>query len=81
MMTVMIVTVVTFDRKIKRQNLNVAITRPRVSTCPISNGSLFLLSYVIGSVQVNGLVQLLIVSLLTVPSPRGGTLADEAIST
>ena len=46
---------VTFDRKIKRSDLNVVISRPRLSMCPLSNGSLFYLSYVIGSVQVNGL--------------------------
>ena len=47
----------------------------------MSNGSLFHLSYVIGSVQVNGPMQLLIASLLTVPSPNDGALADEAIPT
>ena len=36
--------VVTFDRKIKRSNLNVVISRPRLSTCSLSNGSLFHLS-------------------------------------
>ena len=39
------------------------------------------LRYVIDSVQVNGPVQLLIASLLTVPRPSDGTLADEAIPT
>ena len=35
---------VTFDRKIKRSDLNVVISRSRLSTCSLSNGFLFHLS-------------------------------------
>ena len=68
---------VTFDRKIKRSDLNVVISRPRLSTCScirlvtacVPKGPCSRLSSVIASVQVNGPMQLLIASLLTVPSP------------
>ena len=64
--------IVTFDRKIKRSDLNVVISRSRLSTCScVLNVFLFRLSSFIGSVQVNGPVQLLIASLLTVPSHNG----------
>ena len=49
---------VTFDRKIKRSDLNVVISRSRLSTCPVLlKWFLFRLSYFIGSVQVNGPMQ------------------------
>ena len=63
---------VTFDRKIKRSNLNVVISRPRLSMCSfVPKGPCSQLSSVIASVQVNGPVQLLMASLLTVPSHNG----------
>ena len=59
-----------------------AISRPRLSMCScVPKGPCSQLSSVIASVQVNGPMQLLIASLLTVPSSRGGALAYEAIST
>ena len=44
---------VTFDRKIKRSNLNVVISRSRLSTCSCSE---FRLSSFIASVLVDGLM-------------------------
>ena len=72
---------VTFDRKIKRSNLNVVISRPRLFTCSLSNGSLFRLSlYRLRTGQRSDTASYCEPANST-KSSRGGDIVDKTIST